>query len=460
MSGDVLHEPRRRAVQPAAAVRNKTDLPSTLCTLAGSSISSGLFGGKCEMLHGLGLSSSGVYRLRAALAATVAITILTTTGCGSESETSEANPAPVDLGLLDTGSYNTKPQVLAANNAAVMARQLEALRLADAVPLPREIDPALAHFADVGGPFTSVKSFDDESIFGWLNSSEFDTNTPGLVGGFHSSAKTNEDDSIATWVTNSVMIFDSESSATAAAVALARSGFNKPEGSEPAASTRYPSARIMWKSKSQALASWYAEGRYVINTLVQNSENSALEFSDQAGLIALADKAISVTTERLKSFQPTPPDKLADLPFDPQGMLQLTLLRPKGDNLAAAFEGVLSASGALHRSADVDADRRLYEQSGVDFISYGAVQLSRARDAAAAESMLHQAWPDRFVHKIESPPGLPNAVCTKYKGPNIYIIPFNCYVTNGRYLAASWSQQQQDAYQRISAQYAILANDK
>ncbi|MEU0540298.1 hypothetical protein ABZ319_10540 [Nocardia sp. NPDC005978] len=394
------------------------------------------------------------------VATVAALTVLAASGCGSESAASEPGPVPVDLSKLDTGNYNTKPQVLAANDAGVMARQLEALRLADVLPLPKEIDPALTFFADVGGPFTSVRSFDDEAIFGWLNATEFDANTAGLVGGFHTSAQTHADRSIATALTNSVMIFDSESSAAAAAGALARSGFNKPEGSEPAASSTFPTAHITWKPESQALASWYAVGRYVINTFVYNSENSQIDVSDQPLLLNLVDKAIAVTVERLKKFQPTPPDKLSELPFDPTGMMRITLLRPKGDNLAAAFEGVLSAAGSLHRSTEVDQDRALLDSAGVDLISYGAVKLYRTRDPVAANKLVQDMWADRFSHRIDPPPGLPTAVCTRYKGPNIFTIPFSCYIANGRFVAMTWSKQQQDAYQRISAQYAMLANDK
>ncbi|MEV6771305.1 hypothetical protein AB0N05_22060 [Nocardia sp. NPDC051030] len=395
-------------------------------------------------------------RLRAALTAALAITVLWSTGCGSESEATVR--ASADLSKLDTGSYATKPQDLVANNPERMARNMEALRLADVVPLPQDVDPALTHNSGGAHPFVDAQSFNN-SPFESFDAPEFFAAIPGFVAGFAGAARSDEDRDISYDLRHAVMIFGSDASATAAATALTGIKLDTRQGI-PAESAKYPSARITWIPDFQELAFWYPTGKFLIGGVVGNHENMSLSASDLDGLLTLSDKAITVISERLKGFEPTAQDKLAALPVDPEGMLRLTLLRPSGDQTAFGFDGALDRRGALHTVDDPDKGRALFEKTGVEFIGHGAGELVRTRDAAAAETYLNTVSANRFQHLIESPPGLPVAKCVKYQGPDSHQFPYHCYVTYGRYAAEVWSQQQQDVYQRISAQYAILANDK
>ncbi|MGW2660281.1 DUF7373 family lipoprotein [Nocardia tengchongensis] len=398
-------------------------------------------------------------QVRAILAAVLAVTALTATGCGSDPK-SEAETT-VDLTKLDTGSYATKPQQLVPNDAARMSRNMEAARLGDFVPLPQQIDPALTH--NVGGvhAFIDVKAFGSSSPFASFDADAFTASTSGLVAGFGTAAASNEDHlGLGYILRHSVMIFETDAAATAAATALSGMRFDTKTAPDPVQSPAYPSAHVVWIPEYQALSSWYATGRYVIGDVVNHHENMDLKVSDLNALVTLSDKAIGVTVERLKAFQPTPVDQLGALPLDPQGILRLALLRPDGDQAAFGFDGTLSRAAALHREDNPDSGRALFDKTGVDYIAYGAGKLVRTRDAAAAEQFVGVESVGRLWTKIESPPGLPNARCVKYQGPEMFQFPYQCFVTNGRYAAAMWSQQPQDVYQRISAQYAILANDK
>ncbi|MFE2995116.1 hypothetical protein ACFXG4_08925 [Nocardia sp. NPDC059246] len=417
-----------------------------------------------DMRHGYGRLRSARIGVRAAATAVLAISVLVSAGCGSESRAAEENP--VDLSKLDTGNYGTKPRNVQAKNAAQIGRYLEALRLGNIMPLAQDIDPALTRNVPDVNPFTDGDSFladqlaGNTAAFGWLNMTEFDANTPGFVAGFQTGARSNEDSTISYELKDAVMVFESNDAAAAAASALARSGFGKNEGTEPAHSATYPSAQIAWMAKDQALASWYATGKFVILALAINHENAMLGESDQPGLLALSDKAISVTADRLKAFQPTPKDKLADLPLDPQGMIRMTLIRPAGDSTAFAFDGTLDAHGALHPDDDPNATRALFEKTGVDLVSYGAGQVVRTRDSTAAETYIADKSAVKFEHPIDSPSGLPGARCVEYRGPNQSAAPFSCFAAYGRYAAEVWSTQKQDVYQRISAQYAMLVNSR
>ncbi|MFJ4658162.1 hypothetical protein ACIP5Y_43420 [Nocardia sp. NPDC088792] len=416
------------------------------------------------MRHHTGRLPSARFGLRATAAAILLFSALAATGCGSDSHS--PGDQPVDLSKLDTGNYQTKPQDFVPKDAATAARTAEALRLGDIMPLPMEIDPALTNHA-----FGEHVLLTGDSYDGWVDSDHFGTDAPGYVTGFATAAETTPVSGMYS-LSDTVMIFDSDADATNAAGALARSGLDLKslQTGDPSAtaqspqSTLHPSAQIRWSPEEQALASWYPTGRFIIFTLIHRGENAYLQdywhiAADPAPL-ALADKAIDLTADRLKSFQATPPDKLAGLPLDPDGMLRLTLPRPDGDQTANAFTGTLDGHGALHAEDDPNVAPALFEKAGIDRVSYGAGQLNRARDADSARAYLDAAFIDRFRHPIAPPPGLPNATCTQYRGPDPHRFPFDCHVVVGRYVASVWSQQQQDVYQRISAQYAILANGK
>ncbi|WP_433564615.1 DUF7373 family lipoprotein [Nocardia sp. CA-151230] len=413
-----------------------------------------------DMRHGFGRLRSARIGVRAAAAAVLVISVLTSAGCGSESHAAEEQT--VDLSKLDTGKFATKPQDPTTTDLAKRTRIIEGLRLGNILPLASEIDPSLSRNASATNVFVEPNSYD-----GLLNVDHFSTDTTGFVSGFATSGRPSKDVFLGYTLTNTVMIFDSEASAASAATALARSGF-APDGTNmqvgPVQSSAHPAAQMIWDHTNQRLASWYPTGKFVVFSLIDQIENrtvgNGFGIAPEPAPVALADKTIDVTTDRLKTFQPTAPDQLAKLPLDPDGLLRLTLPRPAGDQTANAFTGTLDQHGALHTVGDPAMYRALFDKTGVDFFSYGAGILVRTKDAASAQTFLDAAFASRFKHRIDPPAGLPTATCTKYHGPDEYAAPFTCNVAYGRYVATVWSQQQQDAYQRISAQYAILANSK
>ncbi|MFE3103078.1 DUF7373 family lipoprotein [Nocardia tengchongensis] len=411
------------------------------------------------MRHGFGRLRSARIGVRAAAAAALVISVLAVAGCGSEPHA--AGQQTGDLNKLDTGGYSTKPQDPTTSDPAKRGRILEGLRLGNILPLGFEIDPMLAHNGSGAHVFTEPNSFG-----GYINIDHFADDARGFVTGFATSAHPSEDASVGYTLTNAVLIFDSESSATSAAAALARSGFSlagkRPE-TLPVQSSQHPAAQIIWAPVEQKLAAWDPVGKLVIFTMIDQVENYEVErafgISPEPAPLTLADKAIDVTADRLNGFQPTPSDKLAALPLDPDGMLRLTLPRPAGDQTSEAFPGTLNQHGMLHIVANPADYRALFDRTGVDSVSDGAGFLVRTRDASSAEAFLDTASASRFQQRIEPPAGLPTARCSKYYGPDDHAAPFHCYVAYGRYAATVWSQQQQDVYQRISAQYAILANN-
>lgn len=399
-----------------------------------------------------------------ALAVVLSVSVLASSGCGSDSEPTTSDPVTVDIAKLDVGPYSSKPQELVPKDRTLMGRNLEALRIARLMPLPEDIDPALSKYDGGVAPFTQREDFSAGSVMDVLDGEHFNESTPGFVSGFNIRGRSNQDSTISTSIYAAAMLFETDEAAATAAPALARNGFTSTfrynDGTEPARSMQFPSASVIWTPRMQTLASWYAVGRFVIVSVSHSMENAMLDVSDQAGLVSLADRATSVIAERLKNFQPTPADKRSQLPMDPEGMLRLTLTRPSGDQTAYAVTGTLDRNTALHRALDRQTTRALYDKTGVDFVSYGAGELVRTRDPAAAQTYVKEVSTSRFLHRVDSPPGLPTALCKRYRGPRPREFPFQCFVSYDRYVAVVWSQQQQDAYQRISAQYAILASDE
>ncbi|MVU78939.1 hypothetical protein GPX89_17010 [Nocardia sp. ET3-3] len=419
-----------------------------------------------DMRHGVGRLRSAHIGVRAATAAVLAVTVLANAGCGSQSHAAEDKT--VDLGKLDTGSYPTKPKDPTISDPAKQGRMLEALRLGNILPLGSDIDPVLVHNGSGTHAFTEANSFNKS-----LNVDHFADDARGFVAGFATSARPSEDASLGYTLTNAVMIFDSEANATAAATALAHSGFVLKAGPgfvlqseeiETLQSNQHPTAQIIWAPTERRLGSWYPSGKFVVFTMIDQVENFAVEqdfgVTPEPAPLALTDKAIDVTVDRLKNFQPTPPDKLSGLPLDPDGMVRLTLPSPAGDLGGDGFPGAVDQHGIMHWMGDTVFYKALMDKAGVDRVSDGAGFLVRTKDDASAQAFTDGVSASRFQHLIDPPAGLPTARCVKYHGPDEHAAPFHCYVAYGRYSATVWSLQQQDAYQRISAQYAILASSK
>ncbi|MFI1915075.1 hypothetical protein [Nocardia sp. NPDC020380] len=411
------------------------------------------------MRYSYGRLRSARIRLRAAGAAVLAVSVLASAGCGSESHA--AKDQTIDLSKLDTGSYATKPTDATTSDPMTTGRELEAVRLANIFPLGSEIDPALIYNTAGTNVFTEANSFND-----YVNVDHFTDDAKGFIAGFATSARPAQDPDLGYTLTNAAMVFDTDADAGSAATALARSGLKLKSGTEvdPVQSTKHPASQILWAPSQQRLASWTPIGKFVLFTMIDQAENYSVE--QEFGLapepmpLTLADKAIDVTADRLKDFQTTPPDKLTGLPLDPDGMLRLTLQRPTGDQTTGGFPGTLNQHGMLHMVENLTYYRTVFDQTGVDRVSDGAGFLVRARDSASAQAFLDNVSVTRTQHPIDPPAELPIARCEKSHGPDPHAAPFHCYVAFGRYAATVWSQQLQDAYQRISAQYAILANNK
>ncbi|WP_024800325.1 hypothetical protein [Nocardia sp. BMG51109] len=395
--------------------------------------------------------------LAAALVATLAAA-----GCGSDGSDAAAPPPapPVEIGSLDLGPYSPQPRDMGTPKNMEQARQIEAERLGNYVPLPSDIDPGFVHPA----PFSAMVFIDPEHSL--LNDiikvdvERFRADAPDLVGGFGSYAR-NDPYNQGMELANTVLLFPDEQKAAAAAAALERTDFSFNDRNQPVPVAKYPDAHAHWDPTVQSIGSWYATGRFVVYTWIYDQAKVWLNKVDQPVLTALLQKSLDTVVPAIAKFTPTPPDQLMSKPIDDEGMLGRTLIRPKEDTDGAWLNppGVYNAHAALHFSTDRVATQQNFDEAGVDkFADYGT-ELYRARDARSAEKLRDElSNATRNFRTAEPPKNLPAAKCREYHGKEQMATRYYCSVAYGRYTSMAWANQLLDAQQRISAQYAMLVN--
>ncbi|WP_280447342.1 DUF7373 family lipoprotein [Nocardia cyriacigeorgica] len=402
--------------------------------------------------------NAGSHRFRAVIGLLLACAVVATS-CGSDTEA--AAPA-VDLTQLDVGGYPTLPRQLGAPKNKDVPRLVEAQRLANIMPLPVEIDPRFGY----QGPGTRTFLLPDEShlspIHRWISEEHFADDAKGFISGFSATAQSTKASALATTLSSNVLIFTDAAAATEAAAKLSRARFLRDDKGpvEPAKLNKFPAAHVRWQPGQQTLASWLAQDEFVIVTIAYNAEALMLGESDLPGLSALAEKAITATSTSLEKFEPTPADKLMENSIDPDGMRSISLARPMGDSFVNV-PGTYDLHGSLHFPTDPVERKQELVDAGVDRVAHDAGELYRTADAESAQELKDKSSQlNRMFRSAPAPKGLPQATCTEYKGPAQGAIRFYCHVAFDRYYAFMAAEQLLDAQQRISAQYAILANSK
>ncbi|WP_130918914.1 DUF7373 family lipoprotein [Nocardia cyriacigeorgica] len=402
--------------------------------------------------------NAGSHRFRAVIGLLLACAVVATS-CGSDTEA--AAPA-VDLTQLDVGGYPTLPRQLGAPKNKDVPRLVEAQRLANIMPLPVEIDPRFGY----QGPGTRTFLLPGEAhlspIHRWISEEHFADDAKGFISGFSATAQSTKASALATTLSSNVLIFTDAAAATDAAAKLSRARFLRDDKGpvEPVKLDTFPAAHVRWQPSQQTLASWLAQDEFVIVTIAYNAEALMLGESDLPGLSALAEKAITATSTSLEKFEPTPADKLMENSIDPDGMRSISLARPVGDSFVNV-PGTYDLHGSLHFPIDPVERKQELVDAGVDRVAHDAGELYRAADAESAQELKDKSSQlNRMFRSAPAPKGLPQATCTEYKGPAQGAIRFYCHVAFDRYYAFMAAEQLLDAQQRISAQYAILANSK
>ncbi|MGW6622297.1 DUF7373 family lipoprotein [Nocardia sp. NPDC055002] len=400
------------------------------------------------------------------LAAGVAVTVATTAGCGDSPEAADtAATAQIDLSSLDVGNLKTEPKVYGKVTSLEQARAVEAMRMANYIALPMEIDPAVIVAPPaMSGAVRLFTDFGSSVIKGRMKAdpNRLNESIKGFIGGFVSTGQTSTKGHLSQELDNTVMLFDSEQEALAAADILATEEFGTSPENTVVEIKQYPAARAhVNPGEAGMFHSWIAVGRYVIATYLYDNVMSTLKTHDSEKLATRAEKSISKISAGLKDYSPPRLDKLMDSDIDLDGMLGLALPTVGIDGAQRGIPGVYTRHGGLHISGAPESDAKLFEETGVDRISWQGDFVYRARDAQGAQRIAEEhGQVSKFFRRVEPPKNLPNALCKEYIGPSAYAVKFYCSVSYGRYSSEVAASQLKDVHQRVSAQYSILAKSK
>lgn len=392
-------------------------------------------------------------------AASIAIVVAVTTGCSDGGDEAAAARPEVDLASLDYGNISPEPRVYGKPKDIEMARLVEAMRLGNHVPLPWEIDPAFEYSSSWWSAVRIFNSFDTAALTTRTASGpELNTRVPGLVGGFVSSGADGTDLDIMRSLDNVVMIFDTETHAKDAATALADTNRQVQPGQTAISLAEHPEAIVQYNPDSPGLVtSYYPTGKYVVLTSVVDLVAAKLKKVDPAPLLPLVSASLTTVPDALRGFTPTPPDQLMNLDVDPDGMLGRALHTVSLDMGQAGIPGRYNRHGGLHLSLMPQADRDLFEETGVDQVSWQGNFVYRTEGPAAARALATaHAQTSKFLRRAPSPANLPDAQCLEYIGPAQQIPKFACSIHYDRFAADVSAGQLTDVHQRVSAQYAIL----
>lgn len=398
-----------------------------------------------------GVGEMGITGSRAgfalALCGALAIAGCSTTVTG----TPVADPVALEASL-DVGSYPKTPHKVPALDAR-SARVAEASRLADAVPLPRDVDPALRY--NGSGYIGDRKSL---GLSLTLSSSVQDAAGSFEYGAHYSANDQKPGESGSSKRSMSAAVLRM-ADATAATKAVAYPDFAKPDKfvteKAPVTIAGFPTAKAYvteWKTLGTwAYVAMLPVGEYVVAAYVSMPSRDDVA------------KAVSTFFDRtqkgLAGYKATPLDKLQSQAPDPNGVVRLTM----PDKTGEAWSTPISAAG---RASDIDYAVKLYKDTGVDFIGYGDSTVTRTRDDAAAKEFVTREsdWlrTNRTGGSVPTQIRLaPGAFCwayPKYSGSKE--TKTHCIVARGRYVASSSDAQTAKVMQAINASYFVLGDPK
>lgn len=385
----------------------------------------------------------------ALLAATL---LFTTTGCTAVVP-GEAVRARPDLSVLEVGNYRTEPTEYGTAGSEKAARIREGHRLGDHVVLPFEVDPAYTEH--VGRREAVV--LDRRDMASLVINDTFDEVAAELITGWVHTWATAGEFPDRQEMSVAVLLFPDASTAESVAAGLEHDDFTYHTDNRPVQLAKYSRSKAHWRPGTASLDSWTGHDRYVVFV-------KYTDFTNTAGLPALVGRTEALLDAQLPlldEFEPTPADRLGDIPLDPDGLLGLAY--PKTEQMIAVSgpPGVFRGRGALHALSGV---------TGLEFLAEGRVTgialadtvVMKSESVAGAKTLWARFRPpaDRpgEGRVIDAPRGIDEDVECFARNVAASSTQSNfCVLRTGKYFALIEGIQVQELHQRTSAQYALLA---
>lgn len=379
------------------------------------------------------------------------------TGCGSTvagEAMKGAEPGGsggVDVALLDTGPYATHAghPFGKADGVAGMGAYLEAIRMAEFVVGPWEVDATLSEQGLPTGPLASTAALNIEQ---WPGVSDV-AGAHGFITAF-ATTRGMRGDAAAKGLLNIVMRFPDADAAAAAATEMAATARQTPDPPRaPTSVPRHPEAYAVSLNddlKGFEVESYAAHGPFVLYQFASTKDRPEV-----AGQIIA--NTLDAQVPRIDDFTPTDQAKLADLPLDPTGQLLARTLGPPKGEVALPTAGGYEPHAELHFEYDPAESGQLFTVAGVEMVAQRwNTRVYQTHDTAGAARVVNN-----FVLHSGSKPtpginGLPDAKCFDLgvdAGPNRFV----CLAAADRYAFIALAGQETAAKQMAAAQYRILA---
>ncbi|ASX03575.1 hypothetical protein CKJ56_13500 [Mycobacterium intracellulare subsp. chimaera] len=365
----------------------------------------------------------------------------------------EASSDGVDLALLDSGNFPSTPRPPLGLAADVLrGGWAEGRRLASVVVGPWEVDADLIDYAQIDSGVVK----DTDAVNSLLGAPMGEAlNGHNLVAGFASSRHTEKGPykGLLTMVLEMASPADAAAAATAMA---AKSGSltlpfdTKPITTQPVPIPRYPATAApsyQWTAQYPdpgprfSVTALTAHGQYVL----AQTATSADKADTAAGLVATT---LDLQQPLIDKFKPTPPDQLAQLPLDPDGLMAHTLA-PRQENESIS-DGIYDAHGALHLATEDPVHlAALFKSAGVQQVSYVLeTRVYQTPDTASAARLVADMTGPNQVGGIS---GMPKAKCFNET------LGYWCVARADRYAFEMQNEQEHALHQMMAAQYRMLA---
>src|SRR5882757_7561684 len=294
-------------------------------------------------------------------------------GCGNNvaigpPPATSSKPQAVDVSTLDTGKYLTLPRKLGQVASEDEGRMAEAIRMAEAVADPLDVDPALVKLTALN-PLTTPAD-----VATTISGTGEAIVTPvlakyGMIAGHLLVASNTELNTSGTQTPDqdlkSVIItllrFPDATAAKNAAVEMDAVDFAFNRDNVPVPITKYPAAHGHWRPNAPSMASTLAHDVFVIHLLVANPTPN-LET-----LTGMVEQTFDLEIPMIDHFEPTPVDRIAKLPKDPEGLIgRLVDLTPGTVPTLSTTFASYGPNGAGQVQSKRERTDRTYENAGVD----------------------------------------------------------------------------------------------
>lgn len=363
-------------------------------------------------------------------------------------------PGTVDVSLLDTGNYPTRPAPpLGTAGTAERGGLVEGVRMAEHVVGPWEVDSA---FIQAVRPTTVYK--DPAALRQLLlERGAAAAGKHNFVTGF-SSARRTEPDRMS--LVNAVLRFADPQSAAAAATEFAELSLQPNDDlprAQPVSVPNHPATRASTyettppgsAAPETAVDAYTARGPFV---LIQSAATP-----DGVGSAAdIIARTLDQQIPAIDAFVPTPVSELADLAVDDSGLLARTVPQT-GDEIPADTNQAYGPHAALHFQSSPLNSAQLFTDTGMDVWARGKASVYQVRDGEAAVKMFEQfvsESQDSGGKPVASVPNIPDSRCLQHEETlGTYVV---CFAVVDRYVIEAGSVQIADVHQLSAAQYAML----